>query len=92
MRRHGWPSNTRPPEKPDCLPRSRPYLTAERGSIPYGSIATALDMSESTARVTLHRLRKRFREVFRETVADTVCSAAEAENEIREVLAVLSEG
>ena len=70
----------------------RPYLTAERGSIPYGSIATALDMSESTARVTLHRLRKRFREVFRETVADTVCSAAEAENEIREVLAVLSEG
>jgi hypothetical protein len=49
-------------------------------------------MSESTARVTLHRLRKRFREVFRETVADTVCSAAEAENEIREVLAVLSEG
>jgi RNA polymerase sigma-70 factor (ECF subfamily) len=70
----------------------RPYLMAERGSIPYGSIATALDMSESTARVTLHRLRKRFREVFRETVADTVGSAAEAENEIREVLAVLSEG
>jgi len=70
----------------------RPYLTAERGSIPYGSIATALGLSESTARVTHHRLRKRFREVFRETVADTVSSAAEAENEIREVLAVLSEG
>jgi RNA polymerase sigma-70 factor (ECF subfamily) len=70
----------------------RPHLTAERGSIPYGRIATALDMSESTARVTLHRLRKRFREVFRETVADTVCPAAEAENEIREVLAVLSGG
>lgn len=70
----------------------RPYLTAERGSIPYARIATALDISESTARVTLHRLRKRFREVFRETVADTACSAAEAENEIREILAVLSEG
>jgi RNA polymerase sigma-70 factor (ECF subfamily) len=70
----------------------RPYLTADRGSIPYASIATALDLSEGTARVTLHRLRNRFREVFRETVADTVSSAAEAENEIREVLAVLSEG
>jgi RNA polymerase sigma-70 factor (ECF subfamily) len=70
----------------------RPSLTAERGSIPYAGIATVLAMSESTARVTLHRTRKRFREVFRETVADTVCSAAEAENEIREILAVLSEG
>jgi RNA polymerase sigma-70 factor (ECF subfamily) len=70
----------------------RPQLTAERGSIPYDQIATALDLSESTARVALHRLRKRFREVFRETVADTVSSAAEAENEIREVLAILSEG
>ena len=70
----------------------KPCLTAERGSIPYASIAATLAMSESTARVTLHRLRKRFREVFRETVADTVCSAAEADNEIREVLAVLSEG
>jgi RNA polymerase sigma-70 factor (ECF subfamily) len=68
------------------------YLTADRGSIPYDSIAAALDMSESAARVTLHRLRKRFREVFRETVADTVSSAGEAENEIHEVLAVLSEG
>lgn len=68
-----------------------PYLTAERGSIPYNTIATALEMSETTARVTLHRLRKRFREVFRETVADTVSSAAEAEEEIREVLAALSE-
>jgi RNA polymerase sigma-70 factor (ECF subfamily) len=70
----------------------RPHLTVERGSIPYDRIAAALDMSEGTARVTLHRLRNRFREVFRETVADTVCSATEAENEIREVLAVLSEG
>lgn len=67
-----------------------PYLTAERGSIPYATIASALDLSESTARVTLHRLRRRFRDVFRETVADTVSSAAEAEEEIREVLAALS--
>ena len=70
----------------------QPHLTADRGSIPYARIAAALDMSEPTARVTLHRFRKRFRELFRETVTDTVCSAAEAENEIREVLAVLSEG
>ena len=78
--------------KASLITALRPYLTAERGSIPYATIATALDLSESTARVTLHRLRKRFREVFRETVAHTVSSADEAENEIREVLAVLSEG
>ena len=70
----------------------RPWLIAERGSIPYASLAIVLNLSESTARVTQHRLRKRFRGVFQETIADTVSSAAEAENEIREVLAVLSEG
>ena len=70
----------------------RPWLIAERGSISYASLATVFNLSESTARITLHRLRKRFRGVFQETIADTVSSAAEAENEIREVLAVLSEG
>ena len=68
------------------------HLTAERGSIPYDCIAATLQMSEGAVRVSVHRLRKRFREVFRDTVVDTVSSPAEAESELREVLAVLSEG
>lgn len=69
----------------------KPHLTTERGSIPYDQIAAVLGRSEGAARVSLHRLRHRFRELFRETIADTVTSPEEAEMELREVLAVLSE-
>ena len=66
-------------------------LTAERGAIPYGRIAAALEMSEGTARVAVHRLRKRFREIFRETIAQTVQNPSEVDEEMRHLMAVLSE-
>ena len=77
--------------KSDELSVLKPFLTAERGAIPYKKIAAALGISEGAARVTVHRLRKRFREMFLETIADTVSCAAEARDEMRDVLAILSE-
>lgn len=70
----------------------KPYLTAERGRIPYAEIATGLQGTEAAARVALHRVRKRFREVFREVVADTVATPAEVDPEMRHILEVLSQG
>jgi RNA polymerase sigma-70 factor (ECF subfamily) len=69
-----------------CL---KSYLTAERGTIPYGEIARELGTSEGASRVAVHRLRKRYREVFRETVSDTVSSADEIDTEMRYVVEVL---
>jgi RNA polymerase sigma-70 factor (ECF subfamily) len=66
-------------------------LTAERGSIRYGDIATELGVTEGAARVAVHRLRKRFRELFRAAIADTVDDAAEVEDELRYVAKVLAE-
>ena len=66
-------------------------LTAERGSIAYGDLATALDLSEGAARVAVHRLRKRFRDVFRATVAETVSAPEEVEEELRHLVALLGE-
>ena len=65
------------------------FLTAERGTIPYGKIALESGKSEGAARVAVHRLRKRFREVFRATIADTVSSAEEVDAEMRYVVEVL---
>jgi RNA polymerase sigma factor (sigma-70 family) len=71
--------------------RLKGCLTAERGEISYAEIAAALGMSESTARVAVHRLRKRFRELFREEIAHTVSSPEEIEEEVRYLMSVLAE-
>jgi RNA polymerase sigma factor (sigma-70 family) len=66
------------------------FLTAERGSIPYETVATQLGLSETAARQAVHRLRKRFREVFRDEIAQTVAAPEEVEEEIRHLLAALA--
>jgi RNA polymerase sigma factor (sigma-70 family) len=66
------------------------FLTAERGSIPYETVATQLGLSETAARQAVHRLRKRFREVFRDEIAQTVAAPEEVEEEIRHLLSALA--
>ena len=66
------------------------WLTAERGSIPYEQIATALGTTEGAARVAVHRMRKQFRQFFRETIAETVEAAGDVDAEMRHLVAVLS--
>ncbi len=68
-----------------------PALTAERGSIAYLKMARELAMSETAVRMAVHRLRKRFRVVFREEITQTVAQPNEVEEEIRHLLAVLTE-
>lgn len=66
------------------------WLTAERGSIPYDQIATALGTSEGAARVAAHRMRKQFRQLFRQTIAETVDAADDVDAEMRYLAAILS--
>lgn len=75
--------------KANELEQLKPYLTAERGSIPYGTVASALQTSDGAARVALHRLRKRFRDVFRDVVAETVSAPEDLDQEVSYILAVL---
>jgi len=70
----------------------KPFLTAERGSIPYAKLAAGLGATPGAVRVAVHRLRKRFREVFRDAIAHTVSSPDEVEPELRYVLEALSRG
>lgn len=69
----------------------RPALTAERGEIPYATMAAQLHLSETATRMAVHRLRKRFRQIFREEIAQTLAQPDEVEAEIRHLLAALAE-
>lgn len=66
----------------------KPYLMAERESIPYAEAAAASGMNEGAIKVAVHRLRRRFRELFREEVGHTVARPEEIDEEIRHLLAV----
>jgi len=56
----------------------------------YADIALTLHSTESAVKVAVHRLRERYRATIREEIAETVGSAAEVEEELRHLLAVLS--
>ena len=62
--------------------KMRPYLVGEEeGS--YREVAAVLGVSEGTARVTMHRMRRRFAEVVRAEIGETVDGAAEVDEELR---------
>jgi RNA polymerase sigma factor (sigma-70 family) len=65
-------------------------LTGERSSIPYAELAERLNLTESAVKVTVHRLRRRYREVLREEVAHSVASEDEIEDELRSLFRALA--
>jgi len=66
------------------------FLTGAPNDVSYAEIAARLGTTESAVKSALHRLRQRHRELIREEVADTVSTAAEVEDEIRHLIAVLA--
>lgn len=68
----------------------KPCLTAERGGIDYSELANRLGLGSGTARVAVHRLRKRYRSLFREEIARTVRDEAEVEEEMRALMEALA--
>ncbi len=70
--------------------RLKGLLIAERGSIPYGSVASDLGTTEGAARVMVHRLRRRFREIFREEVAHTLADPKDLREEMQYLMEVLA--
>jgi RNA polymerase sigma-70 factor (ECF subfamily) len=70
----------------------RSALTTDREAIDYKEVALKLDITETAARVAMHRLRKRYRQLIRAEVARTVASPLEVETEIRHLFRVLTDG
>jgi RNA polymerase sigma factor (sigma-70 family) len=56
----------------------------------YGDLARVLGTTEGAIKVTVHRLRRRFRDVLRADITATVSDDSEIDDEIRYLLAALS--
>jgi len=65
-------------------------LTQARAAVPYADLASRLQVSEGSLRVSVHRLRQRYREVLRTEVANTVADPSEVAEELRYLFRVLS--
>jgi RNA polymerase sigma factor (sigma-70 family) len=76
--------------KEETFETLKEYLSAGRTSVSYARAAEKLGMTEGTVKVTVHRLRKRYRELLRAEIAHTVATASEIEAEIRYLFTALS--
>lgn len=70
----------------ECL---QDYLQGETARGGYATAARVLGMTEGSIKVTVHRLRRRYRDLLRAEVATTVDDDAEIEDEIGYLIAVL---
>ena len=67
-----------------------PFLQGEAGETGYDETALRLRMTGNAVKVAVHRLRQRFGQLLREEVGRTVASAAEIDDEIRQLFRALS--
>ncbi|MGA3266606.1 MAG: hypothetical protein ABSE16_07280 [Verrucomicrobiota bacterium] len=65
-------------------------LMAEHGAIDYSAVAQQLGINANSARVAVHRLRKRFRQLYREEIAQTLLDGADLDGEMRHLAAALA--
>ncbi len=64
-------------------------LTGDRHLLPYAEHAARLGVSEGAVKVSVHRLRQRYRRLLRDEIAQTVATPAEIDDEIRQLFAAL---
>lgn len=65
-------------------------LTGEGTPETYAALAAEMKVSESSLKVAIHRLRRRYRERLRQAVADTVADPQDIDDEIQALIQVLS--
>jgi RNA polymerase sigma-70 factor (ECF subfamily) len=68
----------------------KPYLIGDRGDLPVEVAAERLKMNVSAVRVTLHRLRLRFRELLTSEIRQTVESEEDVREELRYLFTALA--
>lgn len=76
--------------KKELFTNLKPCLVGERSAQPYAKLAKQLGMTESAIKVTVHRMRRRYRDLLREEVAQTVATQEEIEAEMRHLIHVLA--
>jgi RNA polymerase sigma factor (sigma-70 family) len=77
--------------KTEMFAQLKPFLMVGKSAIPYAEVAQKLKLTEGTARVTVHRLRGRYRELLRDEVRQTISDPAQFEEEMRTLLSAFAE-
>lgn len=70
----------------------RDFLPGADNGADYASASVRANISEATARMSVHRLRRRYREVLRNEIAATVSTPAEINDELRYLLSRVTPG
>jgi RNA polymerase sigma-70 factor (ECF subfamily) len=70
--------------------RLRPALLGDGLEAGYAAIAEEFHLSVDAVKMSVSRLRKRYRVLLRQNIADTVASAEEIDDELRHLFAALS--
>jgi RNA polymerase sigma-70 factor (ECF subfamily) len=76
--------------KQACMEAMRPALALDRSTINYTELAHKLGVSETAARMAVHRLRHRYRQLIRKEIASTVGSPEEVDAEMRHLFQALT--
>jgi len=76
--------------KEEMFDHLKDFLMLEKNAISYEQVAASLKVTEGAARVTVHRLRKRYRELLRDEVAQTLLDGAQVEDEMRALFLAFS--
>jgi RNA polymerase sigma factor (sigma-70 family) len=67
----------------------KPWLMGDATALSQADAARLLDLSEGAVKVTIHRLRKRFREVVRAEISQTLRDPGLVEEELRHLIEAL---
>ena len=67
----------------------KPFLTGQKRAETYADLAAQLKTTEGALKMTVQRMRQRYRELLRDEIAQTVASEAEIEEELRALLSAL---
>jgi RNA polymerase sigma-70 factor (ECF subfamily) len=70
--------------------RLSPFLNKDSGDQRYEELSGELGVSAGALRMSVHRMRRRYRDLLREEIAQTVSTAEEIDDEIRFLLSTLS--
>lgn len=76
--------------KGDSFAVLQTFLTVDRNNADYSQTAKSLNSNEAAIRVTVHRLRKRYRHILRDEISQTVVNRSDLDDEIRHLFLALS--
>ena len=68
----------------------KPCLLGEQATPSYAALGSKLGMTEGAVKVSVHRLRQKYRRTLQDEIAKTVVKPEEIEDEIRHLFSVLS--